>query len=279
MSSNRSSSASARLVISRRGRWTSRPIRRRFSRPVRLGSTVAYWPASPICCRTSFASRTTSRPSTSARPASGFRIVARTRIAVVLPAPLGPSSPKTVRAGTSRSIPSSAVTVSTRFVSPSTRIATALIYRLPIVFFRPQSFISESFWSCSIIAVAPRSTHPASASVGFMLSTLGHAVSRRFHRALEPLELHPREFAVLRAVKVNDGQSQQTLAERLHIPPSRIVAIVDELESRRLVERRPDPNDRRLWTLYVTSNGQALLDDAFSLVLQRSEERRVGKED
>jgi DNA-binding MarR family transcriptional regulator len=116
--------------------------------------------------------------------------------------------------------------------------------------------------------VASGTTHPAAASVGFMLSTLGHAISRRFHRALEPLELHPREFAVLRAVMANDGQSQQTLAERLHIPPSRIVAIVDELESRGLVERRPDPNDRRLWTLYVTGRGQTLLGDAFSLVVQ-----------
>src|SRR5215831_9710216 len=116
--------------------------------------------------------------------------------------------------------------------------------------------------------MAPRITHPASASVGFMLSTLGHAISRRFHRALEPLELHPRGFAVLRAVKENDGQSQQTLAELLHIPPSRIVAIVDELESRRLLERRPDPNDRRLWTLYVTMRGERLLDDAFNLVVQ-----------
>jgi DNA-binding MarR family transcriptional regulator len=116
--------------------------------------------------------------------------------------------------------------------------------------------------------MAPRKTHPATASVGFMLSTLGHAISRRFHRALEPLELHPREFAVLRAVKANDGQSQQTLAERLQIPPSRIVAIIDELESRGLVERRPDPSDRRLRTIYVTRRGQTLLDDAFNLVVQ-----------
>jgi len=118
------------------------------------------------------------------------------------------------------------------------------------------------------MAMVPRSTHPASASVGFLLSTLGHAISRRFHRALEPLELHPREFAVLQAVTATDGQTQQTLAERLHIPPSRIVAIVDALESRRLLERRPDPNDRRLWTLYVTGRGQTLLDEAFNLVAQ-----------
>jgi DNA-binding MarR family transcriptional regulator len=123
--------------------------------------------------------------------------------------------------------------------------------------------------------MAPRKANPAADSVGFMLSTLGHAVSRLFIHALEPLELHPREFAVLRAVKANDGQSQQTLAERLRIPPSRMVAIVDELESRGLIERRPDPHDRRVRALYVTTSGQTLLQDAFNLVVQH--ERAISK--
>lgn len=116
--------------------------------------------------------------------------------------------------------------------------------------------------------VAARKSDSAADSVGFMLSTLGHAVSRRFVHALQPLELHPREFTVLRAVQANDGQSQQALAARLHIPPSRMVAIVDELESRGLVERRPDPGDRRVRALYVTTRGQTLLEDAFALVVK-----------
>jgi DNA-binding MarR family transcriptional regulator len=123
--------------------------------------------------------------------------------------------------------------------------------------------------------MAPRKAHPGTDSVGFMLSTIGHAVSRSFIQALQPLELHPREFAVLRAVKANNGQSQQALAERLHIPPSRMVAIVDELESRGLVERRPDPGDRRVRTLYVTKRAQALLDAAFELAIQH--ERAIGE--
>jgi DNA-binding MarR family transcriptional regulator len=116
--------------------------------------------------------------------------------------------------------------------------------------------------------VAARKPNPAADSVGFMLWTLGHAISRRFVHALQPLELHPREFTVLRAVKASDGQSQQALADRLHIPPSRMVAIVDELESRGLIERRPDPNDRRVRALYVTTRGQTLLQEAFDLVVE-----------
>jgi DNA-binding MarR family transcriptional regulator len=118
------------------------------------------------------------------------------------------------------------------------------------------------------MSMASRKPNPAADSVGFMLSTLGYAISRRFIHALKPLQLHPREFAVLRAVKANNGQSQQTLAERLRIPPSRMVAIVDELESRGVIERRPDPHDRRVRALYVTKRGQSLLQDAFNLVVQ-----------
>ncbi len=82
-----------------------------FSRPVRFSSTAAYWPASPMMRRTVSASVTTSWPSTEACPESGPRMVERMRTAVVLPAPLGPSSPSTVPASTSRETPSSARTL------------------------------------------------------------------------------------------------------------------------------------------------------------------------
>ncbi len=48
------------------------------------------------------------------------------------------------------------------------------------------------------------------------------------------------------------GQSQQAIAEAIGAPPSRMVAIVDELEQRGLIERRPHPSDRRVHALYLT---------------------------
>jgi len=92
-----------------------------------------------------------------------------------------------------------------------------------------------------------------------MLSSLGYAVSRRFHRALEPLDLEPGEFALLRAVAASDGEPQNALAERLHISPSWMVAIVDELERRELLERRPHARDRRVRNLQLTAGGKKLL--------------------
>jgi DNA-binding MarR family transcriptional regulator len=103
---------------------------------------------------------------------------------------------------------------------------------------------------------------PPFRSAAFLLSTLGFAVSRRFHQVLRPLELEPGEFALLRAVAASDGEPQNALAERLHISPSWMVAIVDELERRGLLERKPHARDRRVRNLHLTASGKKLLRQA-----------------
>jgi len=92
-----------------------------------------------------------------------------------------------------------------------------------------------------------------------MLSSLGYAISRGFHQVLAPLELEPGEFALLRAVSANEGEAQNALAERLHISPSWMVAIVDDLEKRELLERKPHARDRRVRNLHLTPTGKKLL--------------------
>ena len=95
-----------------------------------------------------------------------------------------------------------------------------------------------------------------------MLSSLGYAISRGFHEVLRPLALEPGEFALLRAVAASDGEAQHALAERLHISPSWMVAVVDELEKRGLLERRPHARDRRVRNLHLTAAGKKLLKQA-----------------
>lgn len=95
-----------------------------------------------------------------------------------------------------------------------------------------------------------------------MLSSLGYAVSRRFHEILGPLELEPGEFALLRAVAAGNGESQHALAERLHISASWMVSVVDELERRELLARKPHDRDRRIRNLHLTGAGKKLLRQA-----------------
>lgn len=106
---------------------------------------------------------------------------------------------------------------------------------------------------------------PDRRSVGFTLSQLGFATSRRFGEIVATLGLEPRHFALLRAVRAADGQSQQAIAERLRIPASTMVALIDYLEREGLLERRPHPTDRRSRRLHLTDEGTEVLDQATTL--------------
>ena len=106
---------------------------------------------------------------------------------------------------------------------------------------------------------------PPLRAVGFTVSSIGYAVARRFRETLAPLELEPREFALLRVVDAAEGLSQQAAAERMRVPPSRMVAFVDALEARGLLERRQNALDRRTRALYMTPEGRELFARALTL--------------
>ena len=120
----------------------------------------------------------------------------------------------------------------------------------------------------------PKPSNEPFRGVAFNLSSLGYAVSKGFQEILAPFELHPREFAVLRAVGVQEGQTQQALADGLQIPRSRMVSIVDDLEAGGLLERRPNPADRRVRELYLTADGRKTLERSFAEAL--AYEQQVG---
>jgi len=113
----------------------------------------------------------------------------------------------------------------------------------------------------------PSSEGPPGGSAVFLLSKLGFDASRRFQDVLANIGLDPRQFGVLNVIALNEGKSQQALAEPLRIPPSRMVATVDQLEERELVERRRNSDDRRANALYLTPQGETVLGDARRLAM------------
>jgi DNA-binding MarR family transcriptional regulator len=99
----------------------------------------------------------------------------------------------------------------------------------------------------------------APSSLAFLLSQVGLFAARQFARRLAEIDLHPPLFRVMNVVDAAEGQSQQAIGEAIEAPASRMVAIVDELEQRGFVERRPHPGDRRIRALHLTSEGRRAL--------------------
>jgi DNA-binding MarR family transcriptional regulator len=110
---------------------------------------------------------------------------------------------------------------------------------------------------------------------GFLLSALGAHSAAQFAARVEPLGLTPPHVGLLRAIAIDPGRSQQAIADQFGMPPSRLVAFIDDLEQRNLVERRRDPGDRRVHLLHVTKAGLKMMEQLHEAG-QQSEEALLG---
>ena len=59
------------------------------------------------------------------------------------------------------------------------------------------------------------------------------------------------QWAILIRLDRQPGLSQKELAELLEVEPITVARLIDRLEGAGMVERRPDPRDRRIWRLHL----------------------------
>jgi DNA-binding MarR family transcriptional regulator len=94
--------------------------------------------------------------------------------------------------------------------------------------------------------------------LGDLVMRLARAQRRRFREVLAPWDLSPHHARALRVVSARDGVRLIDLAEALHIAPRSATEVADGLQERGLVERTPDPGDRRAILLRVTDEGRRI---------------------
>jgi MarR family transcriptional regulator for hemolysin len=73
------------------------------------------------------------------------------------------------------------------------------------------------------------------------------------------------QWIVLFRLRQQEGLSQVDLADVLELQPISLVRLLDRLVEQGLLERRPDPRDRRANQLFLTASGRQLVDDLDSL--------------
>ncbi|MEO3798592.1 MarR family transcriptional regulator [Nonomuraea sp. B1E8] len=97
---------------------------------------------------------------------------------------------------------------------------------------------------------------------GFLLAHASGVIVRMTNTRLAHLDLRVRHYSVLALVCDRDGLSQRDIAEFLGMDPSPVVSLIDALEARGLVLRRPHPSDRRAREVRATPDGRAMRDRA-----------------
>src|SRR5437879_9261148 len=95
-----------------------------------------------------------------------------------------------------------------------------------------------------------------------LMIKLGRITMHRFSEALEPFGIRPRHVAALIELRDRGELTQQSLCGQLHLDPTNLVAILNELEERGDATRRRDPRDRRRHLVEVSKRGVAVIERA-----------------
>jgi len=107
------------------------------------------------------------------------------------------------------------------------------------------------------------STSPAVlTAAGYLLMKAAVLIGRSFDDVLDSCGLTARQFLLLSVVCESKSESQLEVSRHLHLDPTIVVGLVDELETRGLLTRQRHPDDRRRSVLALTPAGVKLLRKA-----------------
>jgi len=98
--------------------------------------------------------------------------------------------------------------------------------------------------------------------VGHLLRRAHQRHVAHFEKQVGELDLTPTQFAALAKISERGEVSQNLLGRLTAMDPATIQGVIQRLMARGLIDRRPDPNDRRATLLRLSPAGRALTREA-----------------
>ena len=97
-------------------------------------------------------------------------------------------------------------------------------------------------------------------TLGFVLHDAARLMRKRFEQRSRHTGLTRSQWHVLAILSKNEGIHQKGLADLMEIESITLVRLLDKMQERNLIERRPHPSDRRVTQLFMTPEAVPLLD-------------------
>jgi len=113
-------------------------------------------------------------------------------------------------------------------------------------------------------------------AAGYLLMKAGVLIGRSFDEVLDTFGLTARQFLLMSVVCESRSESQLEVSRHLHLDPTIVVGLVDELETRGLITRQRHPDDRRRSVLELTPAGTTLLRKATARTTAAEQEFLAG---
>lgn len=105
------------------------------------------------------------------------------------------------------------------------------------------------------------------------IGTLIFLASKSLERAAEyeikqKLGFTSSQWKVIIALNQFEGLNQKELADKIYVDTSTLVPIIDKMEKNGLLERKPDPKDRRHNRLFLTKKSESTVDSIVEVIIQ-----------
>lgn len=94
--------------------------------------------------------------------------------------------------------------------------------------------------------------------VGYNLRRAAARQRERFRNVFSPYDIRPVQLTALTIILHNDRLGQSALGRALDVKRANVVKLLDELQERGLIERKPSTRDRRAYDVHLTRKGKKL---------------------
>lgn len=105
-------------------------------------------------------------------------------------------------------------------------------------------------------------------SFGWLINVLASQATKELDHELKPYNLTAALWPTMMCLWEQEGITQRDIAAKAKVENSTTTRTLDKLEKLGMVERKPDPNSRRSYHIYLTQKGRAMKPDLEQIPLQ-----------
>ncbi len=115
-------------------------------------------------------------------------------------------------------------------------------------------------------------------SAGYLINMTALLLKRELNAIIKSnkIEVTPEQWAILNRLHEKSGLAQNEVAKLTFKDNANITRIVDKLESKGLVKRQADSNDRRAWKIAITKKGTEIRNSVEPLAIEVLDKATVG---
>lgn len=114
--------------------------------------------------------------------------------------------------------------------------------------------------------------------MGFILNRTNTKLKNELFQRFKEYDITPEQWSVLNCLWVQEGATPKELADIIYKDKPNTNRILEKLQKKELITRKPHPVDKRAFQIFLTDRGWALRDELIPIVMQLLEEVTIGIE-